>query len=262
MPSAVAKTNHFLAGLRTRPTRCQWGLWCSIPHPATTEVCAGSGFEWMLFDMEHSPSDMQEVLAQLRAAEPYPTACVVRPPSNDPVAIKRLLDIGAQTLLVPFVQSAAEAEAAVAAASYPPRGTRGVTMSSRASGFGRQRDYLRTGADEVAVVVQIETRAGLENLEAIAAVPGLAGVFIGPADLSADLGLLGQPESPQMRDVIAAAGARLRACGMPWGTLVGSPELADHYAAHGAAFVAVGVEQTLLRKAADALAERFGLTPA
>lgn len=262
MSSVNIKKNRFLGGLQARPTRCQWGLWCSIPHAATTEVCAGAGFEWMLFDMEHSPSDMQDVLGQLRVSAAFPPACVVRPPSNDPVVIKRLLDIGAQTLLIPFVQSAAEAEAAVAAASYPPRGTRGLTMSSRANGFGRQRDYLRTGVDEVAVVVQIETRAGLDQLEAIAAVPGLAGVFIGPSDLSADLGLLGQGETPQMRDIVVAAGARLQACGMPWGTLVGSPELADHYAAHGAAFVAVGVEQSLLRKAVDALAERFGLAPA
>ena len=253
--------NRFLAGLRARPARCQYGLWCSIPSPITAEICAGSGFDWMLLDMEHAPSDVKDVYAQLQATSAYPVSCIVRPPSNDVVAIKRLLDIGAQTLLIPFVQSAAEAEAAVAAAAYPPHGVRGLTMSSRANGFGRDRGYLEEGVREIAIVVQIETRAGLANLEAIAAVPGLAAVFIGPSDLSADMGHLGNGEAPAVREAIVQAAAKLRERDMPWGILVGTPESAQFYTGHGASFVGVGADQTLLRKASDALAERFGRTP-
>lgn len=256
-PASPARGNRFLEHLRARPTACQVGLWCSIPSPVAAEICAGSGFDWMLFDMEHAPADIKDIYAALQATSAYPVSPIVRPPSNDAVAIKRLLDIGARNLLIPFVQTADEARAAVAAASYPPHGTRGLTLSSRANGFGRDGAYLHQGARDIGVIVQIETRSALDRLGEIARVPGVAAVFFGPSDLSADMGHLGNPASVEVRDTIVEAAKMLQQMDMPWGILVGSPEAADFYASRGAAFVAAGADQGLLRKASDDLAERL-----
>jgi 4-hydroxy-2-oxoheptanedioate aldolase len=259
LPSA--RPNRFLNSLNDNSAQTQWGLWCSIPSPVTAELCAGGGFDWLLFDMEHAPADIKDIYAALQAVSAYPLSPMVRPPSNDPVAIKRLLDIGVQNLLIPFVQNAEEARAAVAAASYPPDGFRGLTLTSRANAFGRNPDYLTQGARQIAIVVQIETRAGLQNLEEIASVEGVAAVFLGPSDLSADLGHLGKPEAPEVRETILDAAARLRAVGKPWGILVGSADSAHFYASHGASFVAAGSDLGLLRASSDVLAARLRAAP-
>lgn len=257
MTLPTARPNDFLAGLRERPARCRWGLWCSIPSPVTNELCAGAGFDWLLVDMEHSPAGLQDVYSALQAASAYPVSPVVRPPVNDPTWIKRLLDIGVRNLLVPFVQSADEARAAVAAATYPPGGMRGLTLTSRANAFGRDAGYIGDGVRQIAVVAQIETRAALDRLEEIAAVEGLAAVFLGPSDLSADFGHLGQPQAPEVQDAIADAAARLARIGKPWGILAGSVEGAHAHARQGASFVAAGSDLGLLRAAADGLSARL-----
>ena len=175
--------NHFKQALLDG--RQQIGLWCSLPGPYVAEAMAGSGFDWMLFDTEHSPGDPVTVLAQLQAVAPYPVSPVVRPASNDAVLIKRFLDIGAQTLLIPYVQNVAEAKAAVAAMRYPPAGIRGVAASTRATRFGRVADYGKRAHEQLCLLVQVETRAALDQLAGIANVDGVDGVFIGPGDLAA-----------------------------------------------------------------------------
>ena len=168
--------------------QAQIGLWSSLSSSYTVEVIAGAGFDWILLDMEHSPNDLESVLGQLQAAAPYPTHPVVRVPWNEMVAMKRVLDIGAQSLLVPYVCTAEEAAAAVAHMRYPPGGVRGVAGTTRATRFGRIKDYARRAQGELCLLVQIETRAALDNIEAICAVDGIDGVFIGPADLHASPG--------------------------------------------------------------------------
>ena len=187
--------NRFKAALAEG--RPQIGLWVSLIDGLAAEAVAGAGFDWLLLDTEHSPGHEASVLAQLQALAPYPLTPIVRPVTNDTALIKRFLDIGVQTLLIPYVQSAAEAEAAVAAMRYPPRGVRGVSTLTRATGYGRVSDYLRRAEEELCLLVQIETRAGLDALEAIAAVDGVDGLFIGPSDLSASLGHLGDPATPR-----------------------------------------------------------------
>lgn len=253
----AARPNLFLDTLHRRPSSCQWGLWCSIPSPVTAELCAGAGFDWLLFDMEHAPADLKDIYAALQASSAYSVSPLVRPPANDPTWIKRLLDVGVQNLLIPFVQNANEARAAVEAASYPPEGFRGLTLTSRANGFGRHPGYLTGGARQVGVIVQIETGAALQQLEAIASVKGVSAVFLGPSDLSADLGHLGKPDAPEVRDAILDAAQRLRKIGKPWGILTGSQEAGHFFAAQGAAFVAAGSDLGLLRASADSLSARL-----
>jgi 4-hydroxy-2-oxoheptanedioate aldolase len=176
--------------------RQQIGLWVSLASPYSAELVAGTGFDWLVIDTEHSPNEVDTTLAQLQVIAAYPASPVVRPAWNDKVLIKRHLDIGAQTLLIPYVQDAAEAEAAVAAVRFPLRGVRGVAGVTRASQFGRVKDYAKRAEEEICLLVQIETRAGLDNLEKIARTDGVDGVFIGPADLAAGLGHLGRPTAP------------------------------------------------------------------
>jgi len=247
--------NKFLANETSRTT--QFGLWCSLGSAVTVELCAGAGFDWLLLDMEHAPNELRDIYAQLQAAAAYPVSCVVRPDANDPVKIKRLLDIGARSLLIPFVETAEEAARAVAATRYPPNGIRGLTMNSRANRFGRMPTYIAECESQIRVVVQIETRKGLENLEAIAKTPGLSGVFIGPSDLSAALGFAGNSNQPEVRAAIDEAAAALARLGTPWGILAPAEADARHFAASGASFVAVGTDQGLLATATDKLAAAF-----
>jgi 4-hydroxy-2-oxoheptanedioate aldolase len=233
------------------------GLWHAIGHPAVTEILADSALDWVLIDTEHAPNEVAHVADTLRGLTGSRVAPVVRPPWNDPVVFKRLLDVGAQTLLVPYVQSAAEAAQAVAAVRYPPRGMRGVASTHRANRYGRVQDYFRQADDEMCVLVQLETRAAVDALEEIAAVDGVDGVFIGPSDLSASLGHLGEPRHPEVRIVIEDACRRARAVGKAIGILAPVEEDAAAWFAMGFAFVAVGSDLLSLRKAADALAERF-----
>lgn len=242
----------------------QIGLWSTLPSPYVSELIAGSGFDWLLLDTEHTPTDVPQMVQQLQGVAAAqvrpgcaPTQAVVRPAWNDKVLIKRYLDIGAQTLLLPFVQNAAEAQAAVEAVRYAPQGMRGMGGSMRASNFGRDREYVARAADEICLLVQVETREALDNLEAIANVEGVDGVFIGPADLSASLGYAGQSTHPDMTAIIDSALARIRACGKAPGILAVTPERAQQCLDLGALFVAVGMDMMLLRTGADALAAHF-----
>lgn len=231
----------------------QIGLWCTLPGGYVAEALAGADFDWLLFDTEHSPADPLTVLEQLQAVAPYPTTPVVRPASNDAVLIKRLLDIGAQTLLIPYVQNATEARSAVEAIHYPPSGIRGVSAVTRATRFGRISDYGARAAQELCLLVQVETREALANLEAIAATPGVDGVFVGPADLAASLGYIGNPGHAVVREAVEDAIRRIAATGKPAGVLTPDIELARRYIGLGAVFTAVGVDAALLARSAEKL---------
>ncbi|MDU0342899.1 HpcH/HpaI aldolase family protein [Bosea rubneri] len=235
----------------------QIGLWSSLCSPIVAEIIGYSGFDWILVDTEHSPNEPPAVLAQLQALQAGTATPIVRPAWNDPVLLKRLLDIGAQAVLVPFVQNAEEAAKAVAACRYPPAGIRGITVSGRGSRYGRVPDYLKRADAEICVLVQVETGEALSQLEAIASVDGVDGVFIGPADLSASLGHIGNPGHPEVQEAIKGAAARLTAIGKPAGILTASEADARRYIEWGYRFVAVGSDLGLLAKNADALAKTF-----
>jgi 4-hydroxy-2-oxoheptanedioate aldolase len=248
--------NAFKAALKAG--RPQIGLWLGLTSSYSAELLAGAGFDWLLIDGEHAPNSVQTVLTQLQAIAPYPSQPVVRPSWNDPVQIKQLLDVGAQTLLVPMVQNADEARLAVRSTRYPPAGIRGVGSAlARASRWNRIPDYLQQANDAMCVLVQIETREALKNLPQILDVDGVDGVFIGPADLSADMGFAGNPQHPEVQAAIEQAIAQIRAAGKAPGILMANEQLAKRYLGLGALFVAVGVDTTLLARGAEALAARF-----
>jgi 4-hydroxy-2-oxoheptanedioate aldolase len=254
-------SNPFKRALRER--RPQIGLWAALAHPYTAEICAGSGFDWLLIDGEHAPNELQSMLTQLQAIAPYPVAPVVRPPWNDFVRIKQILDIGAQNLLIPMIESVEEAKAAVAAVRYPPAGIRGMGSAlARSSRWNRIPDYPLRANDEMCVLLQIETPKGLAALESILAVDGVDGVFIGPADLSAGMGYVNNPEHPDVTAAIDAAIGRIIAAGKAAGILHTKPERAQHFLSLGATFVAVGVDASLLARATESLAAQFDRKPA
>lgn len=236
------------------------GLWSSLSSPAATEILADSGFDWLLIDTEHAPNETPMVADQLRAAALGTAAPVVRPAWNDAVILKRLLDVGAQTLLVPFVQSPEEASRAVAATRYPPNGIRGVAAVHRANRYGRVQGYFQQADREMCVLVQLETRASIDALEAIAAVDGVDGLFIGPSDLAASLGYLGQNSHPAVRGVIDDACRRARSAGKPIGILAPVEDDARAYLEMGFNYVAVGSDVVTLRKGCDALVQLFKRT--
>lgn len=235
----------------------QIGLWCTLSSAYAAEVVAGAAFDWLLFDTEHSPSDLETVLSLLQAVSAYPVSALVRPASNDPVLIKRYLDIGAQTLLIPYVQNAEQAKAAVAATRYPPEGIRGVSALTRASGFGRVPGYSANAASEICLLVQVETEEALAQIETIAAVDGVDGIFVGPGDLAASMGHLGQPAHPAVQRAVEAAIERIVSAGKPAGLLTASSDIAKRCLEIGAIFVAVGVDVGLLARSSDALALQF-----
>ena len=235
----------------------QIGLWSHLCSPISIEILADCGYDWLLLDMEHSPNDLSEVLSQLQAMKGGSATPIVRPPWNDMVTFKRLLDIGVQNLLVPYIQTAEEARLAVSYTRYPPHGVRGYAGAPRASNYGRVKDYAHLNANELCLLLQVETLQGLENLEAIAQVDGVDGVFIGPGDLSAALGHLGNPKHPDVLKAIDDAIARIKACGKAPGILTGDEALAKHYIAQGCLFVAVGADQNVLRDSATALLQKF-----
>lgn len=237
--------------------QAQIGLWSSLSSNYTVEVIAGAGFDWLLLDMEHSPSDLENLLAQLQAAAPYPTHPVVRVPWNDIVTIKRVLDVGAQSLLVPYVSSAEEAKAAVSYTRYPPKGVRGVAGTTRATRFGRIRDYAKRADEEICLLVQVETQAGLDAIDAICAIEGIDGVFVGPADLHASLGHTGEIANPKVKPLIDDAIRRIRKNGSAPGILTSSEDDARRWLDCGALFVAVGADVGILARGADALAAKF-----
>ena len=247
--------NTFKQALRTG--QVQIGMWSSLCDGLSVEILAQAGFDWLLLDTEHAPNELPMVVRQLQAVSASSCQAIVRPPWNDAVMIKRFLDAGAQSLLVPMIQNAGEAANAVRATRYPPHGIRGFSAAARASGFGRVDNYYGRCDEQLCVLVQIETRAALANIEEIAAVDGVDGIFIGPGDLSADFGYLGQPNHPDMVKLIDGAVARIRAAGKPAGILTGNEDLAQHYIDVGCLFVAVGADIGLLTKSAAHLVQRF-----
>ena len=250
-------TNAFKAALARK--EAQIGLWVGLADPYVAELLATTGFDWLLIDGEHAPNDVRSTLAQLQALAPYPVSAVVRPVEGGTALIKQCLDIGALTLLVPMVDSAEQAAGIVAATRYPPRGVRGLGSAlARASRWSGVDGYVHQADEEICVLVQVESAVGIANVDAIAAVEGVDGVFIGPADLSASMGHLGHPEHPDVRRAIDEGIARILAAGKAPGILATDPALARAYLAAGALFVAVGLDTAILGRGARTLAAEFG----
>jgi 4-hydroxy-2-oxoheptanedioate aldolase len=247
--------NYFKRGLKSGPPQC--GCWLSLASIMSTEICAGAGFDWLLIDTEHAPNELHMVHTQLLAASAYNIPILVRPAWNDTVILKRLLDIGVQSFVVPYVQNAEEARKAVAATRYTPNGVRGVSTSSRSSRFGRVKDYLPQADQEICVIVQIESREALKNIEAIAAVNGVDGLFIGPQDLAADLGHLGNPGHPEVAAAIGDAIARMKKTGKAPCILAFAEADAKKWITHGARMVAVTSDLAILARESTAIAARF-----
>jgi 4-hydroxy-2-oxoheptanedioate aldolase len=236
----------------------QIGLWLGLADAYVSELLASTGFDWLAIDAEHAPNDPRSVLTQLQAMAPYAAHAVVRTVSGEATVLKQYLDLGAQSLMVPMVESATQAAQVVAATRYPPYGMRGVGSAlARASRWNQVEDYLQRCEEQLCVLVQVESVTGLQNLSAIAATPGLDGVFFGPGDLAGSMGLLGQPSDPRVQDAIAGGIRAVRDTGKAAGVLSSDTALARHYLALGAQFVAVGVDTTLLVRAARDLAASF-----
>lgn len=242
-------TNTFKAALARR--EAQYGIWAGFATGYAAEITASFGYDWMLIDGEHAPNTMPSILAQLQAVMPYTTAPVVRAVSHDPVLIKQLLDIGTQTLMIPMVESAEQAKALVSAMRYPPYGIRGVGGGlTRATRWDSVPDYLQSAHEELCLIVQVESRAGVDNVAAIAAVEGVDAVFIGPADLSTGLGHIGNPSHPEVQDKIRHAINATLEAGKVCGILAPAEEDARRYQAWGCQFIAVGIDISLMRQAA------------
>ncbi len=238
----------------------QIGLWLGLADPYAAELCATAGFDWLLIDGEHGPNDLRSMLGTLQAVAAYPSHPVVRIPHGDTSLIKQVLEIGATTLLVPMVESAAQARELVRATRYPPQGVRGVGSGlARSSRWNAFPNYLHEANDGICLLVQVETASALAQLDEIAAVDGVDGVFIGPADLSASMGHLGNAGHADVRQVIDGAIARVLAARKAPGILAVDEALARHYIEQGARFVAVGVETTLLARAVRGLAAKFAV---
>ncbi|ATB67727.1 4-hydroxy-2-oxoheptanedioate aldolase [Pseudomonas mosselii] len=243
---------------RLRTGQAQIGLWLGLADPYCAELAANAGFDWLLLDGEHAPNDLRGLLGQLQAVAPYPAQPIVRPVIGDTALIKQLLDIGAQTLLVPMVESAEQARQLVRAMRYPPHGVRGVGSAlARASRWNSLPGYLDQADEQMCLLVQVENREGLANLDAICAVDGVDGVFIGPADLSAAMGHRGNPGHPEVQAAIDDAIVRIGRAGKAAGILSADEALARRYIELGAAFVAVGVDTTVLMRGLQTLAGKF-----
>lgn len=243
---------------RLNSGEAQIGLWLGLADAYCAELAANAGFDWLLIDGEHAPNDLRGMLGQLQAVAPYASEAVIRPVIGDTARIKQVLDIGAQTLLVPMVESAAQARELVRAMRYPPQGIRGVGSAlARASRWNSIDGYLDQADAQMCLLVQIESLQGLANLDAIAAVEGVDGVFIGPADLSASMGHRGNPGHPEVQAAIEDAIARIRQAGKAAGILSADEKLARRYIELGAGFVAVGVDTTVLMRGLQGLVGKF-----
>lgn len=248
--------NRFKEGLAAR--RHQVGIWNTMGGNTVPEVLAQSGFDWVLLDTEHSAVEPLDILSALQTLAAYPQISpVVRPVANDPALIKRYLDLGAQSLLIPYVQTAEEAAAAVSAMRYPPKGIRGVSGLTRASRYGNVPDYIATAEAELCLIVQVETAEAMSRLDEIAGVDGVDGVFIGPADLSTSMGFFGQQDHPEVIAAIENAFARLAAMNVPSGILTLDENFSKRCIDLGTAFTAVGLDLHLLQTAAKSLHSRF-----
>lgn len=237
------------------------GCWLSLGSPITTEVVGIAGFDWLLLDAEHAPNDVLSLIPQLMALKGSVSAPVVRPPSNDTVVIKRLLDAGFHNFLIPYVESVEEAQRAVAATRYPPAGVRGVSVSQRGNLYGSVPDYFEQINENIAVVVQIESRKGVDAAPEIAKIDGVDALFIGPSDLAAGHGRLGQPGHPEVQEAMARVFAAARSAGKAVGILSPVESDARRYLSQGATLVAVGSDLGLLRMGSQALCDRFRADP-
>ncbi len=248
--------NSFKRALQAGET--QIGLFLGLAHAYSAEVVATAGFDWLLIDGEHGPNDLRSILEQLQTLAAYPVRPVVRTVDHDPARIKQLLDVGAQTLMVPMVETAAQAQALVQAMRYPPQGIRGVgTALARAARWNGIPDYFARADGEMCLIVQIESVAGLAGLDEVLKVEGVDAVFIGPSDLAASMGYLGQPGHPEVKAAVESALRRISAAGKGAGVFSADPAAAAAYREFGASFLLVGVDALLLRNAAVALADRF-----
>jgi 4-hydroxy-2-oxoheptanedioate aldolase len=234
----------------------QIGIWSSLCSAISAEVLADAGFDWVLLDTEHSPNELPIVQNQLDALLAGHSEGIVRPAWNDTVLIKRYLDVGARTLLIPYVQNPEEARRAVAATRYPPQGVRGVSGCTRANRYGRIKDYFKRVHDELCVLVQVETMSAMQHIEAIAAIDGVDGIFIGPNDLAADMGHLGNWQHPEVWKVMEEAARRIRKAGKAPGILVGEAD-GQRCLDLGYLFVAVGSDLVMLARGSEALAAKF-----
>lgn len=234
------------------------GMWVCSGSPLVAEICAGSGLDWLLIDAEHSPNGLESVLAQLQAINGYPVTAVVRPPVNDTVLIKQYLDLGAQSLLIPMVHTPEDAAAAVAATRYPPNGVRGVGSAlARSARWNRIPGYLSVAAQTITVIVQIESFQAVENVEAIMAVDGIDAVFIGPSDLAASMGVLGEQENPRVVAAVEHCIKAANAAGMPVGVNAFAESMALHYMSAGVDFILTGADVALLARGSEALAAKY-----
>jgi 4-hydroxy-2-oxoheptanedioate aldolase len=249
---------HALAAAAEAGSGAQIGLWVCSGSPLVAEIMAGSGAQWLLIDTEHSPNSLESVLAQLHAVHGYDVLPMVRLPWNDVVLIKQYLDLGAQNLLIPMVNDAEQARAAVAAVRYPPHGVRGVGSAlARAARWNRIPDYLARADETISLTVQIETGEAVANVEEILAVDGVDGIFIGPSDLAASMGVLGQQEHPEVRAAVEHCLDAARAAGKPAGVNAFVEATARHYIERGARFVLVGADVAILARSSEELASRF-----
>ncbi|MEM7208086.1 MAG: 4-hydroxy-2-oxoheptanedioate aldolase [Pseudomonadota bacterium] len=248
--------NQFKKALKTGEV--QYGLWLAMADAYSTEIAAGAGFDWLLIDAEHAPNDVRTTLSQLQAIAAYTSSPIVRPVEGNAALIKQLLDIGAQSLLIPMIESAAQAEEMVKAIHYPPAGVRGVGAAiARASNWNRDGDYHHHAHEHICLLLQIESLAGLRNLDEILAVDGVDGIFIGPADLAASLGFIGQSGHPQVQAAISEAMEKIRASGKAIGILTTEPELAKRYTENGATFIGVGVDALVLTQSLSNLISAY-----
>ena len=255
MPLQLNPTMRDALGRSTRPL---YGGWVTTGSPVAAEIMAGAGLDWVLIDMEHAPNGLESVLAQLHAVSGYPGVAMVRVPSGDSVILKQVLDLGAQNVLVPMVSTAQQAAAVAAATQYPPAGIRGVGSALARSGrWNRVEGYLADAAEHVSVFVQIESTEGVQNARAIAETPGIDGIFVGPSDLAASMGLLGQQTHPDVVAAVHQVVSTVCDAGKPCGVNAFDPAQARDYAAHGAEFLLVGADSALLARASDQLAQDF-----
>lgn len=230
------------------------GLWQALANPYTAEICARAGFDWLLFDGEHAPNTLQTLLAQIQAVAAFPVAPVARVPAGEPVALKQYLDLGFSALLVPMVDTASQARAVVAATRFPPRGTRGVaSATSRASGFGAMADYLTRAHERVTIIAQVESVSALEEIDGIAGTDGIDALFIGPADLAASMGHLGDPFHADVQAAIIHAKARIDVAGKPAGIFALSPDDARQRMEQGFSLISIGTDIGLLARGASGL---------
>ncbi len=235
-----------------------YGAWLGMADAYAAEMAATAGFDWLLIDGEHAPNDIRSLSEQLAAVLPSPSAAVVRPVHDDPALIKQLLDIGAQSLLVPMVESAEQARAILRATRYAPAGIRGVGASlARASRFGLVADYIATANDQICLILQVESRAGMASLDEMLTIDGVDGVFIGPSDLAADMGYPGNAGHPAVRDAVLGAITRIRAAGKTAGVLATDSAFIDDCLAAGANFVGVGIDVLMYVGALRNLAAKY-----